>query len=102
MAGSGKVASTPGELVACAGRNFLTASTSMVAQRFPRIWQRQNSLSWYWAAIILVVCTPALMFLFAAESDCVLDCLPVGEQCEKFKGTACSGSFVIRNRISNS
>src|SRR5207302_3867282 len=35
MAGSGKVASTPGEFVACARRNFLAASTSMVAQRFP-------------------------------------------------------------------
>src|SRR5207245_2096035 len=37
MAGSGKVASTPGEFVACAGRNFLAASTSMVAQRFLRM-----------------------------------------------------------------
>jgi hypothetical protein len=37
MAGSGKVASNTGKFVVWAGLKFLVASTSMVAQSFPRV-----------------------------------------------------------------
>ena len=37
MAGSGKVASNPGEFVACAGLEFPPPSKLMVAQRFPKM-----------------------------------------------------------------
>jgi hypothetical protein len=47
MAASGKVGSNTGEFVACAGLKFPPPSTSMVAQRFPKVKKDRTAQDGY-------------------------------------------------------